>query len=138
MMVMILLRSTEIIGTFWMALEDYKNYFNEIYVVRLYHDNVGKVWSRYRLDDDWHGAKGGGCGNNRYRNFVEFSNDHNRETWMNNPQYGLHVESDRPVNIFVSLTQEDTRHSGMNSTHIGCYMFKTPNNMVRNTARGMH
>jgi hypothetical protein len=103
-------------GTFWMELSDFCKQFNELYILRLYHDSVGKVWNRFLTkviliqcllriiepfllqQSKWEDQNDGGCANNR-------------ETWFHNPQYRINCFGSKN-RIFLSLSQRDQRYSG--------------------------
>jgi hypothetical protein len=104
-------------GTFWMCLDDFMKSYNKLYVVRLYHDEVGKIWQRHVSNGIWDGETAGGC--------VNFP------TWVNNPQFGFSAAGNAPVRVFVQLSQKDSRYSGGKATTAGFIVFSTDDNTKR-------
>lgn len=86
-----------------MCLEDFFKYYNRLYVIRLYHDEVGKVWERYLVQGEWKGVTAGGS--TRY------------PTFSKNPQFTLTCKSNKPTKIFVELLQQDFLYDGSFKKH---------------------
>eukprot|EP01087_Luapelamoeba_hula_P002002 TRINITY_DN1177_c0_g3_i2.p1 TRINITY_DN1177_c0_g3~~TRINITY_DN1177_c0_g3_i2.p1 ORF type:complete len:501 (-),score=64.43 TRINITY_DN1177_c0_g3_i2:91-1593(-) len=105
-------------GDFWMNLKDYTSYFNRLFVCRLYHDDIGKIWQKHMYRGEWRGRSAGGCMNHL--------------TWVYNPQLGL-TPGSKSTTAFISLYQNDTRMTRIASTPIGLYVLETPNNKIIKT-----
>lgn len=96
-----------------MCLEDFKKNFNRLYVIRLYHDKIGKVWERYVIRGAWKGKKAGGCSNNA--------------TWKNNPQYAIAAKTKKTTKIFIELCQQDSLYNDKKPDTIGFVVIKVDN-----------
>jgi len=106
-------------GTFWMCFEDFIVQFNQIIVLTLLNDEIGKVWTKFSFADKFKGASAGGSTNH--------------VTWHDNPQFGLKNTHNGPNRLFVSLSQPDVRVKWEQQYKIplGLYIFKTKNSRLR-------
>lgn len=77
-------------GKFWMAYDDLKCYFTEMYIC----DTLPRSWSRICMAGSWRGKTAGGSSG--------FG-----QTWKNNPCYKFTVET--PTNVRISVSQRDGR-----------------------------
>jgi hypothetical protein len=85
-------------GSFWISLEDFINQYNRFYVIRLYHDNIGKIWNRFLINGNWKkGETAGGCANFK--------------SWTQNIQFG--IKPKKNTRVFFELTQTDTYYNGI-------------------------
>eukprot|EP00163_Fabomonas_tropica_P001464 TRINITY_DN110_c0_g1_i1.p1 TRINITY_DN110_c0_g1~~TRINITY_DN110_c0_g1_i1.p1 ORF type:complete len:1356 (+),score=541.37 TRINITY_DN110_c0_g1_i1:948-5015(+) len=104
-------------GTFWMSVEDFLANFNKLYICRLYQDQVGDTWRKNEFHGKWNTALSGGSVNNA-------------ETWLQNPQFSIKIpeqqEGEGKARVFVALSQEDIRPTGLTefNTAIGMYVLK--------------
>eukprot|EP01114_Cavostelium_apophysatum_P007275 TRINITY_DN1929_c0_g1_i1.p1 TRINITY_DN1929_c0_g1~~TRINITY_DN1929_c0_g1_i1.p1 ORF type:complete len:718 (-),score=206.71 TRINITY_DN1929_c0_g1_i1:60-2213(-) len=101
-------------GAFWMCLEDFVKQYNQMIVLRLLTDDIGKQWQKKTFQGEFRGKSAGGSTNH--------------PTWRNNPQYGLIVKEPN-TRVFIALNQPDQR---MNWTleyaaPIGLHLVKTSN-----------
>eukprot|EP01091_Cochliopodium_minus_P010448 TRINITY_DN2764_c0_g1_i1.p1 TRINITY_DN2764_c0_g1~~TRINITY_DN2764_c0_g1_i1.p1 ORF type:complete len:538 (-),score=139.80 TRINITY_DN2764_c0_g1_i1:541-2154(-) len=97
-------------GIFWMDYDDFVEYFNKLYVCRVYSDDVGEKYYDKQFVSSWSEETAGGCSNYR--------------TWLNNPQYFVNLPSDN--HLFITLAQPDNRGEGMKyyKDGVGFYVIK--------------
>ena len=96
--------------------------YNNLQVVRLLQDKVGKMWKRFVFKGEWNTQTAGGC--------TSFP------TWHENPQYSI-VTKGR-TKIFVDLSQPDARLQWLKEykNPIGIYIFKTKGNLIKKQDAG--
>jgi hypothetical protein len=80
-------------GTFWMCFEDWSREFNNLFVLRMYSDDVGEKFQRQEVSGQWTAETAGGC--------------RNHPSWNTNPQYQLVSKQD--TTVFVSLKLRNRR-----------------------------
>jgi len=108
-------------GTFWMCLDDFLKQYNQMIVLRLLTDDIGKVWQKKIYEGEWRGKSAGGSTNH--------------PTWRNNPQYGLVVKTP-DTRMFIALNQPDNRMKWTNEykVPIGLHLIKTADSRIPKTS----
>jgi len=113
-------------GTFFISFDDFVQHYNRIYVLRLYTDAEGEVWTKSSIFGEFKGESAGGC--TAY------------PTWIGNPQYSLVATN--PTKVFINLSQPDLRFatkknpgvSGVAYEPIGIVILKDDNIAFKKTA----
>ena len=109
-------------GEFWMSLEDFRSRFAMLYCCRVLRTTLqGGSWNFSLLCNEWQGARAGGCPNYR-------------DTWHQNPRFGLQVEQTTRVLLVLAqypLQEEGSAHWRPGEYPIGLMVLRCPGGHVQ-------
>lgn len=97
-------------GTFWMCFEDWSREFNNLFVLRMYSDDVGEKFARKEIEGQWTAESAGGC--------------RNHPSWSTNPQYQVLCKKDSTAFISLKLRNRRVARSGNEYPPHGALVFK--------------
>jgi hypothetical protein len=83
-------------GTFFICYADWRKVFTNFFVCIDFPDH----WSGLRVRDAWTAMNSGGLPNKTKESAID---------WAKNPQYIVEINSPKPVELFITLGQEDGR-----------------------------
>ncbi len=108
-------------GEFWMELNDFLYYFDEVSICRIINTSllsVRKTWSETCVYSQWSRPdRAGGCVNNR-------------ASFFHNPQFMFEIDhaSDKPDEVLISLDQLSRRADGESNLTIGLFIMRVEDN----------